>query len=119
MGDMCGAKQNAFSIEAIKKEDLKFDDMFDEIPIRIRNSPLSSVLLTKLHKEDPVPEKVEYLNLSHTSSLEHQMRLMMTSVDELTQESGKFVQYQRAVAKAHLNMLPERREENHLCLMKI
>jgi len=105
MMSMCGVKQNAFSIESIKKEDLKFDDMFDEIPIRIRNSPLSSVLLTKLHKEDPVPEKVEYLNLSHTSSLEHQLRLMMSSVDELTQESGKFVQYQRAVAKAHQNKL--------------
>ena len=49
----------------IKAEGLSFNDMYEEVPINIKNSPLSNMLLLKLKKENPVPEKVEYLNLSH------------------------------------------------------
>lgn len=44
---------------------MTFDQIYEEVPIKIKNSPLINMLLLKLKKENPVPEKVEYLNLSH------------------------------------------------------
>nr|CAB3241670.1 eukaryotic translation initiation factor 3 subunit H [Phallusia mammillata] len=98
-------KAKHFSYESVKKEGLAFNDIYEEVPIRVKNSPLINMLLLKLKKENPIPEKVEYLNLSHSSSLERQLHLMMSSVDEVTQEGGKFVQYQRSAAKQHQNKL--------------
>uniref|UniRef100_H2YKZ6 Eukaryotic translation initiation factor 3 subunit H n=1 Tax=Ciona savignyi TaxID=51511 RepID=H2YKZ6_CIOSA len=95
--------QRQFNYDVIKKEGLGFNDMYEEVPVNIRNSPLMSMLTLKLGKEDPTPKRVDYLNLSHSSSLERQMKLMMQSVDELTQESQRFLQYQRSSAKQHQN----------------
>ena len=39
--------------------------MYEEVPVSIKNSPLTNMLLLKLQKENPVPETVRYLNLSH------------------------------------------------------
>lgn len=49
------------------------------------------------------PYILSYPILFCSSSLERQLRLMMTSVDELTMDSQKFVQYQRQAAKLHQN----------------
>jgi len=111
MMEMYSKQSAAITIDVLKEQKVQFSTMFEEIPIEIKVSPLASILLHKLKREDPVPKKVEYLNLSHGSSLEHQLRLMMSSVDELTQESGKFVQHQRSVAKynQHKNNSIQRR----------
>jgi len=87
------------SIESLKKNDVTYSNMFIEVPIEVKVSPLSNILLHKLQRENPVPEKIEFLNLSHGASLEQQLRLITTSLDELNQESTKFSQYQRSVAK--------------------
>jgi len=108
-------KHTSITPDVLKENKLTFSTMFQEIPIEIKVSPLASILLHKLKREHPVPAKVEYLNLSHGSSLEHQLRLMMNSVDELTQESGKYVQYQRSVAKYNqqkMNFMQRRATEN-------
>ena len=94
------SKNNSpLSVEVLKKAGLTFDNMFDEVPIEIKVSPLANILLHKLKREYPVPAKVEFLNLSHGSSLEHQLRLMLASIDEMSQENGKFLQYQRMMTK--------------------
>ncbi|XP_078487004.1 eukaryotic translation initiation factor 3 subunit H-like [Ciona intestinalis] len=94
-----------FNLDVVKKEGLGFEGMYEEVPVHIKNSPLTSLLTLKLNKANPTPERVEYLNLSHSSSLERQLRLMMSSVDDLTQESQRFVQYQRSAGKQHQNKL--------------
>ncbi|XP_039270913.2 eukaryotic translation initiation factor 3 subunit H-like [Styela clava] len=92
-----------FTVESLKAQKLGFTDVYEEVPIKIKNSPLTGLMLFKVKDEDPVPEKVNYLNLAHNTSLERQLKLTMQAVDELTQESVKFVQYQRAVGKQQYN----------------
>lgn len=99
MVELLSKQTNSITIEMLKEVSIHFDTMFEEIPIEIKVSPLAGILMNKLQRENPVPEKVEFLNLSHGSSLEQQLRLMMSSLDDVTQESGKFIQYQRMVAK--------------------
>lgn len=91
------------TVEKVRDSGLSFQDIYEEVPIRIKNSPLTNTLLFKMQSMDPVPEKVDYLNLAHNGNLEKQMKLMMTGVDELTQESLRFIQHQRAVIKQSYN----------------
>lgn len=92
-----------FTVESLKTRKIGFSDVYEEVPVKIKNSPLTGLMLFKVKDEDPVPKKVNYLNLAHNTSLERQLKLTMHAVDELTQESVKFVQYQRAVGKQQYN----------------
>lgn len=92
-------KRLTLNCDVMKECQLKFSTMVVEIPIEVKMSPLANILVQKLVAMNPVPKKVEYLDLSHGSSLEHQLRGMMQSVDDLAQENGKFVQHQRSVFK--------------------
>lgn len=49
----------------MKMKKIGFSDVYEEVPIKIKNSPLTGLLLFKVKDEDPVPKKVNYLNLAH------------------------------------------------------
>eukprot|EP00918_Siedleckia_nematoides_P078473 GHVU01171707.1.p1 GENE.GHVU01171707.1~~GHVU01171707.1.p1 ORF type:complete len:339 (+),score=43.52 GHVU01171707.1:25-1017(+) len=88
-----------FSPESLKTNDISFEKMFEEIPIKIKNSHLINTLLCELEETAPIEGKYSFLDLATSTVLEKNMQMLMDCVDDLSQESNKFFNYQRQVGK--------------------
>ncbi|XP_002737572.1 eukaryotic translation initiation factor 3 subunit H-like [Saccoglossus kowalevskii] len=107
-------KEGDFTPESIKKSSLSYEQMFEEIPIVIKNSHLINTLLCEIENKSP-PKEGNFLNLATGSVLKKNLRLLMDSVDELNQDTNKFINYQRNVGKqqqAKQQYLYKRTQEN-------
>ncbi|XP_072169835.1 eukaryotic translation initiation factor 3 subunit H-B-like [Diadema setosum] len=103
-----------FSLESIRKSGLSFDKLFEEIPIVIKNSYLVNALLCELDGLSS-PGDEHFLSLSTGTLLEKNVELLMDQVDELWQDTNKFVNYQRALGKTQQNKqahIHKRQQEN-------
>jgi len=87
-------------LNAEKMVDLKIshDQMFQEVPVCIKTSHLVNELLLDLSEEVPVT-KMQSLDLSCADVLEDQLKYLTQTIDELQQESQKFIRYQHMAIK--------------------
>ncbi|KAF7691162.1 eukaryotic translation initiation factor 3 subunit H-B [Silurus meridionalis] len=92
-------KEKDFSAECLKKASVGYDNMFEEVPIVIKNSHLISVLLWELENKSTVVEKHELLSLSSSSHLEKSLQMLMDRVDEMCQDINKYNNYSRSLSK--------------------
>ncbi|XP_071807374.1 eukaryotic translation initiation factor 3 subunit H-B-like [Asterias amurensis] len=95
-------KDYDFSTEALKKTGLCYENVFEEIPIVIHNSYLVNTLLCELKEISP-PTGDNFLSLSSGNMLEKNLELLMDYVDDLAQETNKYMNYQRAMTKLQQN----------------
>jgi translation initiation factor 3 subunit H len=111
-------REGDFTQETIKQAGLSFETMFEEVPIKIRNSHLVNALLCEIEEEAPSQDtKYSFLDLSTSSFLEKNLRLLMDTVDDLSQETNKYFNYQRTLAKhqqSKQQYLQKRLQENKL-----
>ncbi|XP_062898339.1 eukaryotic translation initiation factor 3 subunit H-B [Mobula hypostoma] len=92
-------KEKDFTPEGIKKALITSENMFEEVPIIIKNSHLVNVLLWELEEKSSVSEKQELLNLASGNHLEKNLQLLMDRVDEMSQDIIKYNTYMRNVTK--------------------
>ncbi|XP_055490559.1 eukaryotic translation initiation factor 3 subunit H-B [Leucoraja erinacea] len=92
-------KEKDFTPEGIKKALITSENMFEEVPIIIKNSHLVNVLLWELEEKSSVSEKQELLNLASGNHLEKNLQLLMDRVDEMSQDIIKYNTYMRNVSK--------------------
>ncbi|XP_048384367.1 eukaryotic translation initiation factor 3 subunit H-B [Stegostoma tigrinum] len=92
-------KEKDFTPEGIKKALITSENMFEEVPIIIKNSHLVNVLLWELEEKSNVAEKQELLNLASGNHLEKNLQLLMDRVDEMSQDIIKYNTYMRNVTK--------------------
>ncbi|XP_077349367.1 eukaryotic translation initiation factor 3 subunit H [Lithobates pipiens] len=92
-------KEKDFSVEGLKKANIAFENMFEEVPIVIKNSHLINVLIWELDRKAPVTEKHELLSLSSSNHLEKSLQLLMDRVDEMSQDIVKFNTHLRNASK--------------------
>ncbi|KAL7829644.1 hypothetical protein AOLI_G00305290 [Acnodon oligacanthus] len=92
-------KEKDFSTEGLKKASVGYENMFEEVPIVIRNSHLINVLLWELEDKSTVADKHELLNLSSSSHLEKCLQMLMDRVDEMSQDIVKYNNYSRSLSK--------------------
>ncbi|KAL7830503.1 hypothetical protein SRHO_G00316300 [Serrasalmus rhombeus] len=92
-------KEKDFSTEGLKKASVGYENMFEEVPIVIRNSHLINVLLWELEDKSTVADKHELLNLSSGSHLEKCLQMLMDRVDEMSQDIVKYNNYSRSLSK--------------------
>ncbi|KAM5157833.1 eukaryotic translation initiation factor 3 subunit H [Mantella aurantiaca] len=92
-------KEKDFSVEGLKKASIAFENMFEEVPIVIKNSHLINVLIWELDGKAPVAEKHELLSLSSSNHLEKSLQLLMDRVDEMSQDIVKYNTYLRNASK--------------------
>uniref|UniRef100_T1GQC2 MPN domain-containing protein n=1 Tax=Megaselia scalaris TaxID=36166 RepID=T1GQC2_MEGSC len=92
-------KDGDFTPEALRTLKVGYENMFVEIPVVIKNSPLTNIMMSELSEMMPVNEGNNFLDLGTASVLENNLRCMIDRVDELYQESMKFNKYQQTVAK--------------------
>ncbi|XP_013405028.1 eukaryotic translation initiation factor 3 subunit H [Lingula anatina] len=108
-------KEGDFSPEAIKEMGISFENMFEEIPVVMKNSHLVNALLCEIQEIAPEAEHYQSLDLATASVLEKNVRQLMENVDELVQDTNKYINYQRQSAKqqqAKQQYLQKRRMEN-------
>jgi translation initiation factor 3 subunit H len=77
---------------------VSYKDIFEEIPIRIHNSLLSSALLYEL-QEAGAESDFEKLDLSTNPFLEKNLEFLVECLDDLSSEQTKFQYYQRNVQR--------------------
>jgi len=91
--------EGQFTPEALRRHKVGHQSLFTEIKVVVKNSPLINALQCELYEKLPGNEASEFLDLGSLSTMDRQMRCLMDSIDELSQEGGKFNNYQRQVSK--------------------
>ncbi len=108
-------KDNEFTSEALKNLKVGYENLFVELPIVVRNSALTNIVMSELEEMIPEEAGTKYLDLGTATVLETQLRSMMDRVDELNQEAIKFNRYQSMVIRQQQDknrMLAKRQQEN-------
>lgn len=90
-------KEGEFTPDAMRTLKVSYENLLTEVPLIIRNSPLTNILMSEL--EDITPNSTNFLDLSTNSVLEGHLRSLMEHVDDLNQEAMKFNRYQHAVVR--------------------
>lgn len=92
-------KEGDFTAEAIRNIKVQHDNLFQEVPICIRNSHLVNELMLELSEQIPVEAGSQFLDLGCANVLEEQLKYLIETVDELNQECVKYNKYQGATVK--------------------
>lgn len=92
-------KDGDFTPDALKQLKIGYEKLFVEIPIQIRNSALTNIMMLELQEMIQEEEGSHFLDLGTAGTLENHIRAMMDRVDELYQEASKFNKYQQSVMR--------------------
>eukprot|EP01134_Creolimax_fragrantissima_P005160 CFRG5160T1 len=104
-------KAQDFTPASIKKMGLKYDQIFEEIPIKVHNSALSQAMLYELDDPQYLPDMHDRLDLTIDPYLEKELEFMLECADELSTEQGKYMFALRKDAQ-YQSMLQKRRADN-------
>lgn len=108
-------KEGEFTPEALRTLKIGYENLFIEIPVVIKNSNLTNIMMSELEEMVPEEEGTKYLDLGTATVLENQLRCLMDRVDELNQEAMKFNRYQQLVVRQQQEknrLLAKRAQEN-------
>jgi len=106
-----------FSPEAIKSANINFENMFEEVPVVVKNSHLVNSLCCELEEIAPSKDKYQFLDLASGFVLEKNLRLLIECVDEMSQDANRYFSFQRQLAKqnqAKLAYQSKRQHENNM-----
>lgn len=92
-------KDGDFTPDALRQLKIGYEKLFVEIPIQIRNSPLTNIMMLELKEMVREEEGSHFLDLGTAGVLENHIRATMDRVDELYQEASKFNKYQQSVMR--------------------
>jgi len=92
-------REGDFSPETISQIKMSFTKMFQEVPIKMRNSHLVNALLCEIEDVLPMENSNQFLDLATSSYLEKNLKLTMQCVDDLGQDCNKFFNFQRQYIK--------------------
>jgi len=110
-------KNQTFSKESLSKANVSYNDIFEEIPVRIHNSPLIKALLLELEQEGNIESDFERLNLSMNPFMEKNLEFLIECLDDLGVEQNKFQYHQRSIQRQQAQQvawLQKRKAENSL-----
>lgn len=135
---MAAYESQSLTLESMKQVSLSASSIFEEVPLRIRNSHLATALLAQLQKvakkaggqagytcptsiaaESSIGGAADFtfdrLDLSATHFIHKNLTSLTTSVGELASQQGQLQQYERRLAnqmRLREEWLLRRREEN-------
>ncbi|XP_073714439.1 eukaryotic translation initiation factor 3 subunit H-B [Misgurnus anguillicaudatus] len=92
-------KEKDFSADGLKKASVGYENMFEEVPIFIKNSHLVNVLLWELEGNSTVTDNHELLNLSSSSHMQKSLQMLMDRVDDMNQDIVKYNNFYRGLTK--------------------
>jgi len=100
-------RAQTFTVESLREANVSFRDIFEEVPIRIRNLATFSAIFHDLcptcRRGALEPERSR-LDLAVYPYLEKNMEYLIDALDDLAYEQTKFQQYQRALLRYHAQL---------------
>jgi len=109
-------KGGEFTLDSILKAGVCAEDIFEELPIQVRNSNLIKAFLLQMDDSQKTPTAdVEGGNLTSNPYLEKNLECLIDSIEDLAQESARFQYYQRASgrhAAQQSGLVAKRKAEN-------
>lgn len=114
-------KDGDFTPDALRQLKMGYEHLFAEVPIVIKNSALTNIMMSELAEMIPEEEGSHFLDLGTASVLENQLRCLMDRVDELNQEASKFNKFQQQVIRQEQEkhrMLAKNVQENQTRISK-
>ncbi|XP_065061841.1 eukaryotic translation initiation factor 3 subunit H-like [Rhopilema esculentum] len=87
--------EKAFTPDGLAKRGVSYDNLFEEVPVIIKNSNLACILLCEIEEMSNIKDKDSFLSLATGSYLEKSVQLLMEGADELCQDAQKLHNYQR------------------------
>lgn len=95
-------KEGEFTPDAMRQMKVSYESLFIEVPVVIKNSALTNIMMSELGELVPEEQGKQFLDLGTASVLETHLRSMMERVDELNQEATKFNKYQQSVVRQEI-----------------
>ncbi|KAK7101227.1 eukaryotic translation initiation factor 3 subunit H-B-like [Littorina saxatilis] len=108
-------KDADFTPDAIAKHSISFENMFEEIPVVLKNSHLCNALLCELAPPTKRDEKYNFLDLGTSAVLEKNLRQLMECVDDVAMDTNKYLNFMRQnfrQQQAKQQYLQKRQQEN-------
>eukprot|EP00897_Mesotaenium_endlicherianum_P010482 jgi/Mesen1/9462/ME000627S08836 len=109
-------RANQFTGEKLREKNLTWQDLFEEIPVKVANSSLVSAMMADLEPQAPVNQgDYDRLVLSTNPFLEKNLEFLIECMDDLGMENQKFHHYYRQVSRQQAQQaawLQKRRAEN-------
>uniref|UniRef100_A0A0N4ZFD6 MPN domain-containing protein n=1 Tax=Parastrongyloides trichosuri TaxID=131310 RepID=A0A0N4ZFD6_PARTI len=103
-----------WSPDAIRMAGLTYENLFEELPIRVKNSHLANVMFAQLNinEEEAFCDSLQDLSLENTDTLEKALRGMITGVDELSKQLNSYNKYtfEKVRAENQLTVLLQKRQ---------
>lgn len=84
-------KEGEFTSETLQKHNMSFDKFFEEIPVVIKNSTLTNLLICEMNKHMAPDEGKQFLDMGTITSLEKSVYNLTKCVEEAT----RWAHYQR------------------------
>jgi translation initiation factor 3 subunit H len=108
-------RKESFTQESLTKLTVPWSEIFEEVPIAIRNSLVSNACLLSLSDSPFFDEEIspfQSLDLSINSFLEKNLESLIDAIDDFSIEQQKFQSYQRLLQKQQAKL--KRKAENAL-----
>jgi len=108
-------KNQSFTKESLTKAAVTYNDIFEEIPVKIHNSSLITAFLCELEDQGSMESDFDRLDLSTNPFLERNLEFLIECLDDLGVEQNKFQYHQRSVQRQQAQQaawLQKRRAEN-------
>jgi len=110
-------RQQTFTKQSLAKANMTFNEIFEEVPIRISNSLLVKAFLFELTESKTMDSEFERLDLATNSFLEKNLECLIECLDDLSTEQNKLQFYQRNVQRQQVHQnawLLKRKQENQV-----
>jgi len=108
--DMYANKTQNFTKEILDNSNMTFNDIFEEVPIRIHNPQLINALLYDMEGSDILSAHFERLNLGFGPFLEKNLEFLAESLDDLASEQSKFQYYQKSLQRQQAQIQAHRQK---------
>jgi len=108
-------KGGEFTLDSILKAGVCAEDIFEELPIQVRNSNLIKAFLLQMEDTPKRPPADVEAGITSNPFLEKNLECLIDSIEDLAQESARFQYYQRASGRHSAQQsaaLAKRKAEN-------
>jgi len=92
-------KTVGFTKESLQEHNFSFNDLFEEIPIRLRTSGLGEAFLWQLDSYPQIQDQAESLDLSSNDFMQKNLEGLMYCLTDFQKEQNVFASWQRNVTR--------------------
>lgn len=108
-------REKRLTAQALSEESFTSKDIFQELPIRLRQSPLQKALVLWLADHEDLVDQFEAFDLTNGDFVKKNLEALLYCMSELNREQNAYQAWQKNVARAELQIkqfIEKRKTEN-------